>query len=62
MRERETRRENERDGEGEFKEGTRKESRLIYFICRNRKKLKRKKKVGDSEKESVGSCFHEQAA
>lgn len=44
MRERATRRESERDGEGEFKESTRKESRLIYFICRNRKKLKRKKK------------------
>lgn len=50
-------------GEGEFKENTREESRLIYFICAKRKKLKRKKKkVGDSEKESVGCCFHEQAA
>lgn len=46
MRERATRRESERDGEGEFKESTRKESRLIYFICRNRKKLKSKKKKG----------------
>lgn len=49
-------------GEGEFKENTRRESRLIYFICKKRKKLKRKKKVDDSEKESVGCCFHEQAA
>lgn len=52
-------------GEGEFKENTREESRLIYFICKKRKNLKRrkeKKKVGDSEKESVGCCFHEQAA
>lgn len=49
-------------GEGEFKENTREESRLIYFICRKRTNLKRKKKVGDSEKESVGCCFHEQAA
>lgn len=37
---------------GEFKENTRRESRLIYFICKRRekKKLKKKKKVGDSEK------------
>lgn len=42
--ERETRRVSTRVGEGEFKENTRKESRLIYFICRNRKNLKRKKK------------------
>lgn len=31
-------------GEGKFKDNTREESRLIYFICRNRKNLKRKKK------------------
>lgn len=43
--ERETRRESARVGEGEFKENTRKESRLIYFICRNRKNLKRKKRL-----------------
>lgn len=45
------------------RENTREESRLIYFICRERQNLKsRMKKVGDSEKESVGCCFHEQAA
>lgn len=61
--ERATQRERERMGEGEFKDNTREESRLIYFICRNRKNLKRKKKkVSDSEKESVGFYFHEQAA
>lgn len=31
-------------GEGELKENTRGESRLIYFICRNRKNLKRDQK------------------
>lgn len=30
-------------GEGEFKENAREESRLIYFICRKRENLKRKK-------------------
>lgn len=30
-------------GEGEFKENTREESRLIYFICGKGKNLKRKK-------------------
>lgn len=62
----------EGESEVEFKESTREESRLIYFICGNRETLKKKKKkkktkkkikgFGDSEKESVGSCFHEQAA
>ncbi len=63
-RERDSEGEKEREsvGEGEFKENTGEESRLIYFICRKRKNLKRKKEVGDSEKESVGCCFHEQAA
>ena len=54
--------EGEKVGEGEFKESRREECRLIYFICRKRKNLKRKRNAGDSEKESVGCCFHEQAA
>lgn len=39
---RETQRERKRMGEGEFKDNTREESRLIYFICRNRKTLKKR--------------------
>lgn len=37
--------EGESVGEGEFKENTREESRLIYFICGKRKNLKRKKRL-----------------
>lgn len=44
--------------EGEFKENTREESRLIYFICGEEKELKKtKKEVGDSEKRKCRMLF-----
>lgn len=44
--------------QGEYKEG----KQVNLFHLQEQKELKKKKKVSDSEKESVGSCFHEQAA
>lgn len=46
--------------QGEYKEG--KQVNLFHLQEQKELKKKEKKKVGDSEKESVGSCFHEQAA
>lgn len=47
----------ENEGEGEFKESTRQESRLILFHLQEEVELKKKLKICDSEKEKCRMLF-----